>query len=364
MKTIIFSTYDDIKNPYYAGGGAIAIHEVAKRLSKKYIVKVISWNHIGVSNEYIDGVNYHRIGNNFFGPQVSMALFQILLPFVIQKEEFDILFESFAPPFVSSFLKFFTSKKVYGVVHMLPAQDMLRKYKINIFDFFQRATLKLYDNFIVTSEHIKKTISKLNDSCSINVIGNGINTNKFHADFNKRSILFLGRIEVDQKGIDLLINVFEKISKKLEYKVKLYIAGSGTQSELNKMNYLVSKSQYKNNIVILGRVTGKKKELLLKKSKIVIVPSRFETFSMTTLEAFSFGLPVVAFDIDGLSWAPKSAIVRCTKFDLEKMADSVVEVIINEKKYKSMSISGKNYAKKYDWYTISKKYEEIIKSNS
>ena len=41
-RRIIFSNYDDPKNPFYGGGGARAIHEVAKRLAVRHDVKIIT----------------------------------------------------------------------------------------------------------------------------------------------------------------------------------------------------------------------------------------------------------------------------------------------------------------------------------
>jgi len=41
---IIISNYDSVKNPYYGGGGATAIHEIASRLTKKFEVTVLTGN--------------------------------------------------------------------------------------------------------------------------------------------------------------------------------------------------------------------------------------------------------------------------------------------------------------------------------
>ena len=63
-RRIIFSNYDDPKNPFYGGGGARAIHEVARRLAVRHDVKIITGSYPGSRDEMVDGVSYARIGSD------------------------------------------------------------------------------------------------------------------------------------------------------------------------------------------------------------------------------------------------------------------------------------------------------------
>src|SRR5579863_1346052 len=94
-QTIYISTYDDIKNPFYGGGGATAVHETAKRLLREYDVRVISWDYSGKKKEVIDQVVYERFGLPFLGPKIGMFAYQLSLPFIAKQKEFDVWFESF-----------------------------------------------------------------------------------------------------------------------------------------------------------------------------------------------------------------------------------------------------------------------------
>ncbi len=80
-KTIVFSNYDDIHNPYYAGGGAVATHEMAKRLATKNKVIILTSRYPNSKNEELDGVIYHRIGLDLFDPRISQTIFQVILPY-------------------------------------------------------------------------------------------------------------------------------------------------------------------------------------------------------------------------------------------------------------------------------------------
>src|ERR1700722_2364192 len=235
--SIYFSTYDDIKNPHYGGGGAIAVHEISKRLSKKYDMHVLSWDYCGKKKEKIEGVSYERFGFSSFSPKIGMFAYQIFLPFVMIQKKYDLWMESFCPPFTTAFLPQFSKKPVIGIVHMLAAEDMERKYKFP-FHLIQNSGIKKYHHMITTSEMIKKKIEKIYPKISPIIISNGI-TAVYKPLLNKKNyILFLGRIEVDQKGIDLLISAFKKFYEKNE-NYKLIIAGSGDTREIAKVKEII-----------------------------------------------------------------------------------------------------------------------------
>jgi glycosyltransferase involved in cell wall biosynthesis len=361
MNKIIFSTYDDIKNPYYGGGGAIAIHQVAKRLINKFDIRIISWNHSGIADETIDGVRYHRIGCKFINPKIGMLIFQLSLPFLIVTNKFDIWLESFCPPFSTSFLPLFTRKPVVGVIHMLSAGDMARKYNLPIFRWVEWIGLKLYTKMIATSSNFRDIISETNPRAKIEVIPNGIDRVYVKKGIKKNQILFLGRLEINQKGLDLLIKSFNIVKKSLP-KLKLIVAGSGIASEIKKFNKLVSESKFKEDIILLGKVERDRKEQLLKESKLMAMSSRFETFSMTTLEALSFGLPVVSFRIAGLDWIDEKTIIKTTPFSTIKFASNIVAVCKSSSIRSKYIQNGLEVAKKHRWTRISNLYFKYLKN--
>ena len=76
----------------------------------------------------------------------------------------------------------------------------------------EKIGLKLYKNFIAVSPSIKKQL-EIENNGKIEVIFNGIDDFLLHLEpIEKNYILYLGRIETYQKGIDLLLKAFFKIS--------------------------------------------------------------------------------------------------------------------------------------------------------
>lgn len=360
-KSIIISTYDDITNPHYRGGGAIAIHELAKRLEDNYDVAVLTWNHSGKKQEYLGDVRYERIGFSFFHPKLAMLMFQILMPIYAKFRKYDVWLESFGPPFTTSFLPLFTKKNVVGIVHMLAAEDMKRKYKILPFSQIERIGISKYTNIITTNEFLARKISKINQKASVNVISNGIGKVTFVNRKRNKNILFLGRLEIDQKGIDLLIQSFKLFKDSTDNAYRLVIAGSGTNDQIRKLRSLIKEYDLKKNVKLVGWVAGDEKATLLKKSAVMVIPSRFETYSMVALEAMAYGLPIVCFDIDGLGWISTKAAIKVSKYDIVKFAKALNDILTNNNTVQNYHTFGPNYAKQFTWDNIANQYNAFIK---
>lgn len=116
------------------------------------------------------------------------------------------------------------------------------------------------------------------------VIHVGINLKPFKYNLNKDDFyLFLGRLTYD-KGIISVLKAAAKMPEK-----EFRIAGIGP------MRGIVEEyaSKY-SNIKYLGFVEEGKKIELLSKAKILILPSRAETFGVVYVESMASGTPVIA----------------------------------------------------------------------
>ena len=258
---IIFSTYDEPDNPFYAGGGANAVLEIAKRFAVPNEVIVICGNYENARDRKISNVQIKHIGPKFLGGKLGQLVFQLLLPLQVIKFEFDVWIESFTPPFSTSFLPLFTRKQVIGLVHMLAGADMRRKYKLP-FDRIEKVGLKVYKKIIVVNAKTGEYISRINPACDIKVIPNGVNMPELKYTKGKSYILFLGRIEVNQKGLDLLLNAFALVRKKVN--IDLVIAGSGIKNERSKLLDLIVKLGLSENVKIVSYVKNLKKDKIFR----------------------------------------------------------------------------------------------------
>jgi glycosyltransferase involved in cell wall biosynthesis len=357
-REIIISNFDDTKNPIYAGGGAFAVHEVARRLGNHFEITVLTGNYPGASNEIRDGVQYRRIGVPFLAGRVGQLVYHFVLPWHALFMEYDIWVESFTPPFSTSFVPLFTKRPVIGLVHMLSASDMVRKYRLP-FHWIENFGLKFYRHFIVLTKRSAEEVRLHNPSADIAVIGNGVALPELRNETRiAKRLSFIGRLEIDQKGIDILLETYKKISEKID--VPLFIAGSGSDAEVARIERIIESYGLRDSVHFLGRVENEEKEGFFRETKIGILSSRFETFSLVALEMMSYGIPVVAFDIPGLEWVPENAMIRVPSFDMDAMADAVVKLMNDEEYRARISRHARSCAEQHDWDSIASEYGRFI----
>lgn len=355
---LVLSSYDCLKNPVYAGGGAVAIHEVAKRLAKSFDVTVLTGNYPGARDEMVDGVAYVRIGLQFFPGRLGQLLYHLLLPWQVLTRRHDAWIESFTPPYSTSFTPLFTKKPVVGLAHMLSGKDMGRKYHLP-FQYIENIGLRQYRHFIVLSEQAAQEIHMQNPLADIAVIGNGVRQPRVpNSPGSGEYLAYLGRIEIGQKGLDLLLAAYAQIRE--EVAVPLRIAGSGPRKEIVRLEKLIDSYGLHGSVTLVGRIEEEGKDEFLRGALAGVIPSRYEESSLVMLEMMSYGVPVVAFDIPGTRWAPENAIVRVPPFDANALARAILKLIRDRALRKTVSGVARAYARTRDWDTVSKKYERDI----
>lgn len=103
----------------------------------------------------------------------------------------------------------------------------------------------------------------------------------------------VGRLEY-QKGYDLLVEIFRKFNNSMKGNYKIYVVGDGSQK--TKIQDLIRENNLTNDIILTGAMKDVKK--YYSASKVFLLTSRWEGMPVVIDEAFSFGLPVIAFDCE------------------------------------------------------------------
>ena len=132
------------------------------------------------------------------------------------------------------------------------------------------------------------------------VVPNGVDTSVFKPrdtpNNPDRCVLFVGRL-VEQKGVDHLLRAFVHVLKRFP-DCRLKIVGSGP-CDLPYQR-LADCLLIADNVEFLGWKTDEEVSLLYQSATVVAIPSVYEPFGMTALEAMACARPVVASNTDGL----------------------------------------------------------------
>lgn len=190
---------------------------------------------------------------------------------------------------------------------------------------------------------------------------------KIYFNKNKINIVFIGRLDVYIKGIDLMINAIGIIAEKLrKYKAEIKIFGPIDKNNKYIIDKLIKENNVKDLVTLNEAVTGLNKGKILLESDVFIQTSRSEGMPMGILEAMSYGLPCLVTRGTSLG-----EIIE--KYDAgwvcETNAESIAEYIIRCIKEKDLfKLKGLNARKlieeNFTWNKVSSEtvnhYKELI----
>ncbi len=189
------------------------------------------------------------------------------------------------------------------------------------------------------------------------VLYNAINTKKFKGiDFSKKEdvIVCVGRL-FKQKNYDIAIRAFSLIRDEFP-SYRLWIVGNGKERDnLERLSRQLSLGEY-------VKFLGYRRDIpnIVAKSKIMLVPSSYEGFSIAYLEAMYAGVVGVISPFVPI----KEIASECSMIapiDENAIADALRKLIIDKELFKQLSKRAKEIAKDYAIETYVDKLLAIYK---
>lgn len=350
---VVISSFDSPGNPHYNGGGAVVVEMLARSLAKDLHVTVVTAGRRG-GTVVRDDVRYLHLPVGWAGPRGGQLLFHALLPSAVRRIRHDLWIESFTPPFSTSFLPLFSPARVVGFAQTLSGAQMWRQYRLPFF-LIERFGLRFYRDVIAVNQIDGAHIQRCNRSASVRVIPNGIELPRLHEGSlgHDNYILYLGRIKVAEKGLDLLLAAYERSGLDMP----LLIAGGGTSREERKLSALMSTTA--GDVRWVGHVSGRRKQELLEASTFVVLPSRYESFGLAALEGMSCSKPVIHFDLPSLQWMDGD--VRVPPFEVGALAASMRQLAADEKTRCQLALAARAAAQHFGPEDTADRYRMVVR---
>ncbi len=354
---VSYFDFDDLKNPLLGAGQARATYEVGRRLHKLgYDISVYCSRYPGYQDRVEDGITYKHIavGSKFI--RLNNLFYILMLPFYVRKVKADVIIESFVAPVSTIGTPRFTSTPIIGLPSMFNAKEFSKKYHLP-FHLIEQYGAKFYKYFLPYSDVDSSKMKKLNPSIIYKIVPQGVDESFFNIKHTApKHILFLSRLDMSQKGIDLLIEAYAKVSSIIGY--PLVIAGHGPDE--GKIRKLIKDYGLEKKVHMVGSAYGKKKEALLSEAIFVTFPSRHDELSLWALEALASGLPMVGFDLPECRWAPDDFYLKAKPFDLDEYGKLLVKAT-NKKLNDTMRVKARTFAKQYTWDRVAGMFDAFIK---
>ncbi len=350
---VVISSFDNPSHPYYKGGGAAVVEMIAERLADRYEVTVVT---TGRRSESVirGGVRYRSLPIGWAGPRAGQLLYHAILPFAARRIRHSLWIENFTPPFSTSFLPLFSRARVIGFAQALTGKELTKRYRIP-FSLIERFGLRLYRDVVVLNAADRDFVQLSSPSAAVHVIPNGIKKRSIDERFLGCGdhILFIGRIDIRKKGLDLLLSAY----KMSGLTIPVIIAGAGLPGEERKLRALLAATP--GDVRWVGHVTGQHKQDLLERSAFVLMPSRYETFGLAALEGMSCGKPVLHFDLPTLRWMDGD--VRVPPFDIETLALQMRELAGNAAARRGLGRTAHAAAQRYGYEETAERYLALVR---
>ena len=242
------------------------------------------------------------------------------MPLALLRYPSDLVVEDFGAPFSSVAVPWMTGRPVIGVVQWLFAREKSLQYHLP-FHWVEGLGVRSHRALIAVSDDLGARLSERNPRAAVTVVANGLDSGAFEPhDCTRSGIAYLGRLEIAQKGLDLLVEAYAGIAGSIEQ--DLVLGGDGP--DRRALEDLVGRLGIADRVHFVGRVAASDRFTWLARADMVAMSSRYETFGMVAAEALAVGTPVVAFDIPCLRALVDAEVgARVSAFDVDAFAGAM-----------------------------------------
>lgn len=375
-----------------AGGSESYTRAVAEHLAKAYgeqleievltskALDYVTWqDSYSCDEEMINGIKVRRFGvkhkrSRVFqrGPQILMQYLGIhwkwleelrlrargpYVPELVEyikehKDEYDaFIFVTYL-----YYPAYFGAKEVYEKAFFIPTAHDEEPIYMNIYrDLFCKVKGLIYltpeeKNFVEKTFH--------NESLPNRVIGMGIEVPADADEMRFREkygidgdyLLFAGRIE-ENKGCKELIDYFIRFQEEHRQKLTLALMGKTLMDIPDR-----------EDVRYVGFVSEQDKYDGMKGAKIICLPSKYESFSISLLEGMAYGVPaLVNEECDVLKGHMQRSGGGFGYHDYASFQQGLEKLIEHDEVYEKMAVKAGEYIKEqYDWKRITKRFAQVL----
>lgn len=341
-------------NPFhhpYMGGIEYRLHEVARRLSGKHEMIVLTSRLADTpAEEERDGYRIIRLPSRFYGsynppyvttPGVLEAL-EDLEPDVV-----DFHYR-WAPSYTKAIGRYggrwtFTFHNTYG-----EGEGLGRLVSVVNDSLFCR---HIRDRRVICiTEFIKGDLIERGFRPEmLDVVPPGIDMAEGEPQEGDH-ILFVGRL-VGTKGLPYLIKAMSDVDG------RLVIVGDGP--ERDRLRSLARSAGVTGKVEFTGWVSPERKADLLSSCKVFCMPSLFESYGMAAAEAMTWGKPVVASRVGGLPEVVGSAGTLVPPRDSRALAEALTNMLDDDAFRLSCAAEARRHIRRFSWPAVLKDLEAV-----
>jgi len=360
------------------GGGTVeVVYKLSRALAQRGHEVMIYTSNFELDQEYIDTLPEVRV--HLFRCLSSLAKFYLMPGMVgeVRKhlQDFDIVHLHCSRSFQNIVIHHYARK--YGVPYLLQAHGALPRIMT------KQGLKKLYDILwgyrlledtsrviavadIEAEQYRSMGVSK----DKIEIVPNGIDwaefdnlprrggfRKKWSIDDSQRIVLYLGRIH-KIKGLDLLVKAFAEIDQEIN-NIKLAIIGPD-DGYLPTLRKLIRELGIEEQVLLTGPLYGRDKLNAYVDADIYVLPSFYEIFGVTVLEACACGTPVIVTDRCSIANIIDSQAGLVVPYDKKSLGKAILALLNNDNIRRDFGNKGRLLVReKFQWDKIMKQMERV-----
>lgn len=349
---VLHCIYDDPENPWVAGGGAHRVREIYRRLAGRVDATVASGNYPGAQQGVLGGVRYLRLGAP--GPYAwSRWTYARAATRLLARRDYDAAifdFSAYTP------IRVPRGAPVGIVVHMLHGATSRDRFGPVLGEVVRRAELRsLGQSRWVTTQSrwlIEQLRPLVPPGTHLVQVGSGVpdefsRVRRHESDY----LLYYGRFDVFQKGIDVALDAFARIAA-ARPDVRLVMAGRGKDEA--RVRELAADPALAGRVEVRANPERAEVLALMSGALMLLMPSRLEGLPLVPGEAMAAGVPVVAADVAAVAEVvqPPRGGVLVPPEDPAATADAALALLDDPARRARVSATAREAAKRYSWDTV------------
>ena len=294
------------------------------------------------------------------------------LPKPFNKPDIIVIEEFYCFPFCKLIKDAIKSKIPYVIIprseltRKAQKKKYLKKHLGNIVYFMKMAQKAAAIQFLSLQEKID-TSKHWNKNYII--IPNGIDiSNSKKEKFSKNEIraTYIGRYEVYQKGLDILLEAIANTQDILrQNKFVLNMYGVDQEGTIKFLKNKIMEYKISDLININKAVFGDEKKKIILKSDVFVLTSRFEGMPMGLIEALSYGIPCVVTKGTNMAKEINTCNAGWTSDNtVEDLEDAIRKMVSDKERFEIIGNNAHKLSLAYSWKQIAEKthkeFEKIV----
>jgi len=389
----ILQVANSFKYAWGSGGVARVAYDISSALARRGHEVTVFTTDKGLDERYnfkrnqsvnLDGMNvfyFKNLSDGLAKKGISIPYYSL---FVATRKliEFDVIHIHELRRIMNVFLYHYARK--YNVPYVLqahgslpPSRSLLKRSLSWIFDILfgyrllrdaskvialSRMEAEQYRGMGVPEEKIEVIPNGIDLSDFADLPPKGCFKKKFNILESKKIILYLGRIH-KIKGIDILVKAFAKVIEKLDY-VRLVIVGPD-DGYLGELEALIKAFKIEDKVLITGSLYGRDKLGAYVDADVYVLPSKYEIWGMTVLEAVACETPVILTENCGIAEYFRDKVGLVVKPEPNHLCEALLEMLLDQDRQNKFRKKCRTVIERFDISkTVSKLeqvYEGIVK---